>query len=292
MTKNVGLTYVKEFEFPAEQGFTGSAGRNTVKGYMRGGHVKAKAGARRKASGANMPANVKSHGGSVGITTTQSKQMPQKARQAAAAKKSAKKGHGGGVSMNDKLYAAGEQMGYAKGGYASMNTDAEFLMKTSKQDTMDNAIYPAQSTTQADKEAGGRPRLKPKFKYGGKVHTVRDVKAKSRRKASGRNMPKNVKNRGGLARYATGGYTSSETEVTRQKRSRSAIDKALAASNRAMGVKDKPPEPRTTSSTAKVEEWAMPRAYDKDFKISHNHAVGGPVTAGRGGVAKKRGAAR
>jgi hypothetical protein len=281
MTKNVGLTYVKEFEFPAEQGFTGSAGRSSVRGYMRGGHVKAEAGARRKASGANMPATVKSHGGTVGVTTTQSKKMPQKARQAAAAKKSAKKGHGGGVSMNDKLYAAGEQMGYAKGGYASMNTDAEFLMKTSKQDTMDHGIYPAQSTTQADKEAGGRPRLKPKFKYGGKVHAVRDVKAKSRRKASKRGMPKNVKNRGGLARYSNGGYTSEERS---QKRGRKTLDEALAASNLAMGVKDKPPEPSTTSATPKVESWAMPRAYDKDFKISHAHATGGSV--------KKRGAAR
>lgn len=286
MTKNVGLTYVKDFEFPAEQGFTGSAGKNTVKGYMRGGHVKAEAGARRKASGANMPANVKSHGGSVGITTTQSKKMPQKARQAAAAKKSAKKGHGGGVSMNDKLYAAGEQMGYAKGGYASMNTDAEFLMKTSKQDTMDNAIYPAQSTTQADKEAGGRPRLKPKFKYGGKVHTVRNVSAKSRRKASGKNMPKNVKNRGGLAQYATGGEVSPsdvgsgiaarniKVEKVRQGAVKERGDKAIAASQAAMGMQPKP------------------IAYDPDFKISHDHAVGGPVTARHGGGVKKRGAAR
>lgn len=35
-----GLTYVKDFSFPAAQGFSGSAGRNEVRGYMRGGAVK------------------------------------------------------------------------------------------------------------------------------------------------------------------------------------------------------------------------------------------------------------
>lgn len=39
MGKNVGLTY-GEFKFPAEQGFTGSAGVHKVRGYMRGGSVK------------------------------------------------------------------------------------------------------------------------------------------------------------------------------------------------------------------------------------------------------------
>lgn len=36
---NRGLTY-GEFDFPAEQGFTGSAGKDSVKGYQRGGRVK------------------------------------------------------------------------------------------------------------------------------------------------------------------------------------------------------------------------------------------------------------
>lgn len=40
MNKNVGLTYVKDFTFPSEQGFTGSAGVHKVRGYMRGGSVK------------------------------------------------------------------------------------------------------------------------------------------------------------------------------------------------------------------------------------------------------------
>ena len=36
----VGLTYVKDFSFPAAQGFTGSAGTHQVRGYQRGGAVK------------------------------------------------------------------------------------------------------------------------------------------------------------------------------------------------------------------------------------------------------------
>lgn len=41
MTKKYGgLQYVKDFSFPSECGFTGSAGKSEVKGYMRGGKVK------------------------------------------------------------------------------------------------------------------------------------------------------------------------------------------------------------------------------------------------------------
>ncbi len=35
--------YVKDFSFPADKGFTGSAGQQPVQGYMRGGKVKAEA---------------------------------------------------------------------------------------------------------------------------------------------------------------------------------------------------------------------------------------------------------
>ena len=51
MKKNVGLTYVSEFSFPPEQGFTGSAGVHKVKGYMRGGHVKKTSTANAKKGG-------------------------------------------------------------------------------------------------------------------------------------------------------------------------------------------------------------------------------------------------
>jgi len=298
--KIAGLQYVDEFTFSKEQGFTGSAGVQNVKGYMRGGHVKKDM---KYDDPGPLPKNVKAkggrmkkgyaHGGEVGITTKQSKQMPQKAEQAMYAKKSAKKAHGGKMSMHDKLRHEGEKMGYKYGGSVK-DTSAEFVEKSGAMASMDHGVYPAQSRTQAEKEAGGRKRLKPKFNYGGKVHTVRDVGAKhgghmkgdmgnyseyagSRRKASKSKMPKNVKGKGGLAAYAQGGHAkpsdlgtgvaarAAESEQKRQRRTRSTIDKALAASRRAMGVKDKPPE---------------------RYVISHDHAVGGPVSARHGGHKK------
>ena len=64
--KNVGLRY-GEFEFPAEQGFTGSAGRQNVKGYQRGGRVKSPDHTKGKGkSTKGMPKNVKAKGGKVG----------------------------------------------------------------------------------------------------------------------------------------------------------------------------------------------------------------------------------
>lgn len=163
MKKNVGLTYVSDFSFPPEQGFTGSAGKSEVKGYMRGGHVKqpvGKGGAKQK-----MPKNVKAKGGYM---------------------------KGG---MHDKLKKAGAEMGYAYGGSVK-NTSAEFKQKRGPQKTMDHGVQPARrGRNQAEIEAGGTKRLKPGLKKGGYmkggVHRVR--------------MPKNVKARGGLAQYASGG---------------------------------------------------------------------------------------
>jgi len=40
VTTPAGLTYVKDFSFPAAQGFSGSAGAHQVRGYQRGGAVK------------------------------------------------------------------------------------------------------------------------------------------------------------------------------------------------------------------------------------------------------------
>ncbi len=185
MNKNVGLTYVKEFSFPAEQGFTGSAGVHKVRGYMRGGHVKKmaeggkfgkpgdkypalKSGPAGKRN--TMPANVKSHGGSV----------------------------------HDRLKSEGAKMGYKYGGQVKQsNTSAEFVAKRGKQDTMDHGVQPAQKgRNQAEIEAGGNKRLKAGYMKGGGVHKVR---ASARRKASGAGMPKNVKAKGGLMEYAVGG---------------------------------------------------------------------------------------
>ncbi len=240
MGKNVGLTYVKDFSFPAEQGFTGSAGVHKVRGYMRGGHVK-KTGTANAAEGgyfgkpgdkyptlksgpkgkrSKMPANVKSHGGPVGLHKSASRRVPGTTRSA----------HGG--SIHDKLKHEGGKMGYAYGGQVK-NTSAEFVAKRGKQDTMDHGVQPAQKgRNQAEIEAGGNKRLKAGYRKGGVikgpkkgVHRVRGVlgrqavsglkklkgvmsegdRAHARRIASGSKMPKNVKAKGGLAKYAAGG---------------------------------------------------------------------------------------
>lgn len=156
MGKNVGLTYVKDFSFPAEQGFSGSAGVNKVRGYMRGGCVKSKAHQK-------MPKNVKAKGGYM---------------------------KGG---MHDQLKDEGAKMGYAYGGRVKgMNTSAQFKMKKGKMNSMDHGVQPAQKgRNQQEVEAGGNKRLKPGYKKGGGVCRVR--------------MPKNVKAKGGLAKYAAGG---------------------------------------------------------------------------------------
>ncbi len=196
MGKNVGLTY-GEFKFPAEQGFTGSAGVHKVRGYMRGGHVKSKAHQK-------MPANVKMKGGTVhagegGYYGKPGDKYPTlksgpRGKQGSSMPKNVKK-HGG--SVHDKLKHEGAKMGYAYGGQVkgygkSGNTSAEFKMKKGKQDTMDHGVQPAQKgRNQAEIEAGGNKRLKAGYKHGGGVHRVR--------------MPKGVKAKGGLMKYAEGG---------------------------------------------------------------------------------------
>ena len=207
MGKNVGLTYVKEFSFPAEQGFTGSAGVNQVRGYSRGGRVKKmgeggkfgkpgdkyptlKSGPKGKRS--KMPPNVKNRGGSV----------------------------------HDKLKHEGGKMGYAYGGQVK-DTSGEFVEKRGKQDTMDHGVQPAQTgRNTAEVAAGGNKRLKAGYQVGGAVkaletgarrvarglkkgvHRVRNIDRTKGKGMSKRGMPKNVKAKGGLAKYAHGGYAA------------------------------------------------------------------------------------
>ena len=210
MAKNVGLTYVKDFTFPSEQGFTGSAGKNSVKGYQRGGRVKKmgeggyygkpgdkypklKSGPAGKRSA--MPKNVKGKGGRVG------KQLggymgPEREIAVDDVKISVPKKKGGYMKggMHDKLKNEGAKMGYAYGGQVK-NTSSQFKMKKGKMNSMDHGVQPAQKgRNQAEIEAGGNKRLKAGYMKGGGVHKVR---------ASSR-MPKNVKAKGGLARYARG----------------------------------------------------------------------------------------
>ena len=201
MGKNVGLTY-GEFKFPAEQGFTGSAGVSQVKGYMRGGHVRSPDKTKGKGkSRAGMPANVKMKGGEVHAAeggyfgkpgdkypTLKSGPKGKRSKMPPNVKK-----HGGEVSMHDKLKHEGGKMGYAYGGQVK-NTSAQFKQTRGKQDTMDHGVQPAQTgRNQAEVEAGGNKRLKAGYKHGGGVRKVRMAKGTTRA------------NKGGLAKYAAGG---------------------------------------------------------------------------------------
>ena len=137
-----GLEYVDEFKFPEDQGFTGSAGRQSVKGYMRGGQVKANQ---------KMPKNVKAHGGEVSM-------------------------HDKLVSEGEKMgYAYG-------GRVTESDTSGEFVQTRGKQATMDNANYPPGSpSSQRDKESGPTKKLRPRFKHGGGVRHVRGISPRARR---------------------------------------------------------------------------------------------------------------
>ncbi len=186
MGKNVGLTY-GEFKFPSEQGFTGSAGKNSVKGYQRGGRVK-------------MPKNVKGKGGRV------KKQMggymgPEREIAVDDVKITVPKKRGG--SVHDNLKREGGKMGYAYGGQVK-DTSGEFKEKRGKMDSMDTGNQPARKgRNQQEVEAGGTKKLKPGYMHGGGVHSVRDrTKGKGK---SRRGFPASVKAKGGLARYAAGG---------------------------------------------------------------------------------------
>lgn len=352
--KIAGLTYVDDFSFSEEQGFTGSAGKENVRGYYRGGRVKdpVKAAAQKKRApgpGAShggylgdskkgMPKGVKARGGTVGVTTPRrGKSMPQQGEQTRAAKKSAAKNRGGmmdyaeGGSVHDKLKAEGAKMGYAYGGTVK-NTSAEFVQTQGKQDTMDHANFPVvNEASQRDKESGPRKERRPRFNYGGKVHQVRAAPQK-RRKASGKGMPKGVKARGGLAAYANGGAIeilgkgaardTADKLLNRAGRQRTVLDQATAAlrantrttrtpstfgamSRGEIDISLPPapkytPKPQAKAAAPKAKRKAAPGSqrgkrqhYGLPFKEAvidkdaTEAAVGGPVTAARGG--RKRG---
>lgn len=197
----VGMQYVKDFSFPAAQGFTGSAGRSEVKGYMRGGRVKNASKKPKLAKGTTKAAM----GGFMG---------PEREIAVDDVTITVPKMKGGAV--HNKLRKAGAKMGYAYGGRVKpMNTSSEFKAKRGKQDTMDDGVQPARrGRNQQEIEAGGTKRLKPGFLTGGQVRVaIKGAKAANkaarnatkRRGMSKKGMPKNVKAKGGLAKYAGGG---------------------------------------------------------------------------------------
>ncbi len=165
MKRNVGLTY-GDFEFPAEQGFTGSRGAKSVKGYMRGGKV--------TKANQTMPKNVKKHGGVVKkamggfmgpereITVDDVTISTPRAKGGRVGKK-----HGGKVSMHDKLKSEGAKLGFKHGGQVK-NTSPQFKTKRGKQKTMDTGVQPARrGRNQAEIEAGGTKRMLPGLNKGG-----------------------------------------------------------------------------------------------------------------------------
>lgn len=227
MGKNVGLTY-GEFKFPAEQGFTGSAGVDQVKGYMRGGHVKKTGTANAKHGGYKHGGKMEyAEGGKFGKPGDKYPTLKSgpRGKQGKTMPKNVKK-HGG--SVHDKLLHEGGKMGYAHGGQVKDTSD-EFVAKRGKQKTMDYGNQPARrGRTQQEIEAGGTKRLQPKLAKGGVikgpkkgVHRVRSLISKDvtkklgvlkgsmsdaeRRYMSKKGMPKNVKAKGGLMEYAHGG---------------------------------------------------------------------------------------
>lgn len=247
MKKDAGLQYVSEFSFSKEQGFTGSAGVQHVKGYARGGHVKTdpvKAAAQKHRApgpGAARGGHMKddySHGGTVGVTTERG---PKSKRPKDTMTKAAR-----GGSMHDKLYAEGGDMGYARGGQVK-DTSGEFDMTSKAQDTMDSGVQPKRKgRNQASIEAGGTKRVKLKFGHGGGVHKTHHA----RRKASKKSMPRDVKAEGGLAKYAegggvnilgTGGARGAARAVSeRQERVRSTVKEALSGAKKSKSGNPRP----------------------------------------------------
>jgi hypothetical protein len=193
MGKNVGLTY-GEFKFPAEQGFTGSAGVHKVTGYMRGGHVRSPDKTKGKGkSRAGMPANVKMKGGEVhagegGYYGKPGDKYPTlksgpRGKQGSSMPKNVKNRGG---SVHDKLKHEGAKMGYAYGGQVK-DTSSEFLATRGKQDTMDHGVQPAQTgRNQAEVEAGGNKRLKAGYNEGGGVHRTAYKKGGTAKKSKGK----------------------------------------------------------------------------------------------------------
>ena len=87
-----GMKYVKNFEFPSEFGFTGSAGKTAVSGHMRGGgkvHKYAKGG-HHKAEGGKWIAGAIKHPGALRAKThtPKGKNIPEKKLKAAEHSKS------------------------------------------------------------------------------------------------------------------------------------------------------------------------------------------------------------
>ncbi len=75
-------------------------------------------------------------------------------------------------------YAAGGRIGFYGGGkvYKDRNTSSEFVQTKGKQDSMDSGVQPKRKgRNQAEIEAGGVKKLKPKYAKGGKTKKIRKL---------------------------------------------------------------------------------------------------------------------
>jgi hypothetical protein len=209
MKKYGGPQYVKDFSFPSECGFSGSAGKASVKGYMRGGKVaqkgqKATMHKKRMAKGTTKAAMGGYMGPEREITVDDVKITTPAMKKGGRMKK----------STHDKLMAHGKKMGYKTGGYvAAKDTSGEFRAKRGKQDTMDTGVQPARRGKNArsaqEEEAGGTGRLKPGLAKGGLAKAARAARrSPDHTKGKGmskKGMPTNVRAKGGKVGYMRGG---------------------------------------------------------------------------------------
>ena len=129
VTTPAGLTYVKDFSFPAAQGFSGSAGTHQVKGYQRGGAVKCKGGTVKKAKGG---------------TTMRD-----------------------GRDMHSKLYDSGLEMGFKRGGQVKKMGMPTTRGPQKTMDTGNQPARKGRN--QAEIEAGGTKKMKPGYAAGGAI---------------------------------------------------------------------------------------------------------------------------
>lgn len=279
----VGMQYVKDFSFPPAQGFSGSAGKQPVKGYMRGGAVRRPAATGKHVGGPDpskeypksqarqkMPKDVKARGGTVGVTTKlgPKSRRPKNTMTAAAE----------GGSIHDKLYAEGGKMGYARGGRAQANTSGEFVMKSKPQASMDSGVQPKRrGRTQSDVEAGGTKKLKPRFKKGGGVHPVR-------MKEGGSLSPKDLPGTGGLRRAA-------DALKARESRTKATVNEALAGQRKSQQAS---PRPKAQKKDRPARERYIHKTVEEGVPTFSGSGPKGSEYRKRmgGGRVGKRGAAR
>lgn len=192
VTTPAGLTYVKDFSFPAAQGFSGSAGAHQVRGYQRGGAVK-KAPVKKAKGGTTMR---------------------------------------DGRDLHSKMYDSGLEMGFKRGGQVkaspgfNMKTAKQATMDHGVQPARkgcNQAEIEAGGTKRLKagyKEGGKVHSIRGVASSGGGAladAALKKAKAALRSKrvmkkpekagtaASKKGMPKNVKMAGGMVRKARGG---------------------------------------------------------------------------------------